>query len=334
MDDDYDTPWKEVVTHHFPEFMAFYFPQAHAAIDWSRPHDFLDQEFAALSRDAELGRRVLDKLVRIHLHSGAEQWVLVHLEVQGQYDRDFAERIFVYNYRVYDRYRRPVASLALLTDAGARWRPSAFSYRLLGCEMRIDFPVVKLHDYAGDIDHLLTLDNPFALVTVAHLLTQKTKGNAHRRRIAKWRLTKLLYQRNWERERIINLYRVIDWIMFLPKELDVRLHQGILLFERRMTMTYMSSIERIGMEIGMKKGMEQGMEQGMAQGMARGMVQGVAQGRREGLSEALAFMLAQRFGELDFAVNDRLAAADAKQLTAWTKNVLSAATLSEVFDEK
>ncbi len=95
MDDDFDTPWKEVVTHHFPEFMAFYFPQAHAAIDWSRPHDFLDQEFAALTRDAELGRRVLDKLVRVHLHTGGEQWVLVHLEVQGRHDTDFAERIFV-----------------------------------------------------------------------------------------------------------------------------------------------------------------------------------------------------------------------------------------------
>jgi hypothetical protein len=112
MDDDVDTPWKEVVMHHFPEFMAFYFPQAHAAIDWSRPHYFLDQEFAALCRDAELGKRMLDKLVRVHTFAAGEQWLLVHLEVQGWHDGDFAERIFVYNYRVYDRYRRPVSSLA------------------------------------------------------------------------------------------------------------------------------------------------------------------------------------------------------------------------------
>jgi len=26
--DNYDTPWKEAIEHHFPEFMAFYFPQA------------------------------------------------------------------------------------------------------------------------------------------------------------------------------------------------------------------------------------------------------------------------------------------------------------------
>ncbi len=215
-----------------------------------------------------------------------------------------------------------MASLALLTDASKRWRPCAFSYQLLGCEMRIDFPIVKLQDYADRVDELLTLDNPFALVSAAHLLTQKTKGNAHRRRIAKWRLTKLLYQRNWERERIINLYRVIDWIMLLPEELDVRLHQGIMQWERRSAMTYLSSIERIGMEIGMKKGEELGRQIGLQIG------------RREALAEMLTVLLTERFGELDAVSSASLAVATADQLTAWTKNFVGARSLSEVFADK
>ena len=28
--DDYDSPWKDALEHAFPEFMAFYFPEAHA----------------------------------------------------------------------------------------------------------------------------------------------------------------------------------------------------------------------------------------------------------------------------------------------------------------
>jgi hypothetical protein len=32
--DDYDTPWKEIVTHAFPEFMAFYFPAALARSEY------------------------------------------------------------------------------------------------------------------------------------------------------------------------------------------------------------------------------------------------------------------------------------------------------------
>jgi predicted transposase YdaD len=317
--DDYDTPWKEVVTHHFPEFMAFYFPAAHAAIDWSRPHTFLDQEFAALSRDAELGKRLLDKLVSVHLVDGGQPWVLVHLEVQGWHDRDFAERIFVYNYRAYDRYRRAVASLALLTDGSQHWRPDAFGYRLLGSEMGIRFPVVKLVDFADRIDELESHPNPFALVTAASLQARQTRGSAHRRRIAKWHLTKLLYQRDWSKQRIINLYRVIDWIMRLPQGLEARLREGILQMERRRAMTYLSSIERIGMEIGMKKGMQQGLEEGRQEG------------RQEGRAELLAELLARRFGELDADVRERLAAATAEQLSVWGANFVDARSLAEVF---
>ena len=38
--DQYDTPWKEAVERYFPEFMAFYFPDAHAQIDWSQRYTF------------------------------------------------------------------------------------------------------------------------------------------------------------------------------------------------------------------------------------------------------------------------------------------------------
>ncbi len=50
--DDYDSPWKEAIEHHFPEFMAFYFPQAYSQIDWSKGYDFLEQELRAIVRDA------------------------------------------------------------------------------------------------------------------------------------------------------------------------------------------------------------------------------------------------------------------------------------------
>jgi len=46
--DQYDSPWKEVIERYFPEFMAFYFPDASAEIDWSKEHVFLDQELRAV----------------------------------------------------------------------------------------------------------------------------------------------------------------------------------------------------------------------------------------------------------------------------------------------
>jgi len=88
--DDYDTPWKEAVSRYFPEFMAFYFPQAHAAIDWGRPYLFLDKELAQVAQDAELGKRLADQLVQVTALAGGQEWVLVHIEIQGGRDSNFA----------------------------------------------------------------------------------------------------------------------------------------------------------------------------------------------------------------------------------------------------
>ena len=112
--DDYDSPWKEAVESYFPEFIEFYFPEASRQIDWARGYQFLDQELRAVVQDAELGKRFVDKLAKVALRDGSERWVYVHLEVQGSAQAEFAERMFVYNYRLYDRYRQPVASLAVL----------------------------------------------------------------------------------------------------------------------------------------------------------------------------------------------------------------------------
>lgn len=42
--DDYDSPWKGLIERYFPEFMAWFFPEAYAGIDWERGYEFLDQE--------------------------------------------------------------------------------------------------------------------------------------------------------------------------------------------------------------------------------------------------------------------------------------------------
>ena len=133
MNDHYDSPWKEAIEHYFPEFMAFYFPDAYTAIDWSKEHVFLDQELRAVVQDAELGTRFVDKLVRVTELGGEESWIYIHVEVQGSRQAEFAKRMFVYNYRIFDRYEKPVASLAVLADEHKQWKPSSYSYCVLGC---------------------------------------------------------------------------------------------------------------------------------------------------------------------------------------------------------
>jgi len=84
--DDYDSPWKEALERYLPDFLALLFPQAYAGIDWSKGYEFLDTELQQIVRDAELGRRLADKLVRVVDTEGQEDWLLIHLEIQGKRD--------------------------------------------------------------------------------------------------------------------------------------------------------------------------------------------------------------------------------------------------------
>ena len=94
---DYDSPWKEALDLYFEPFLALFFHQAHADVDWSRGYEVLDKELQQVVREGELGRRLVDKLVKVWLTEGQEQWVLVHVEVQTSEEADFAKRMYVYN---------------------------------------------------------------------------------------------------------------------------------------------------------------------------------------------------------------------------------------------
>ncbi|WP_242518946.1 hypothetical protein [Halochromatium roseum] len=83
----------------------------------------------------------------------------IHVEVQGEPETAFAERMYTYHYKIRDRYQVPVASLAVLADTDQRFRPRQFSSALL--------------DYAEPERwaELEASDNVFALVVMAQILS-------------------------------------------------------------------------------------------------------------------------------------------------------------------
>ncbi|MCA2927704.1 MAG: DUF4351 domain-containing protein, partial [Microcystis sp. M020S1] len=236
-----------------PEFFAFFFPDAYTAIDWERGFDFLDQELRQVVRDAELGQRFVDKLVKVYLKDGEETWILIHLEIQSQYESQFAERIYVYNYRIFDKYRRRVASFIVLGDENTNWRPSEFGYEIFGCQVNFSFPVVKLLDLGQDWEALVNNRNPFATVVMAHLKAHQTRNNRQERLEWKLSLTRRLYQQGYQRQDVINLFRFIDWLMSLPKNLEQEFWREIRQWEEETRMPYITSVERLGIEQGMQR---------------------------------------------------------------------------------
>ncbi|MEH1964437.1 MAG: transposase [Nostoc sp.] len=247
---DYDSPWKEVIELYFPRFLEFFFTQAYAEIDWTRPYEFLDTELQQLEPDAEIGRRLVDKVAKVWLLDGEEAWVLVHVEVQGQYDSQFAERMYTYNYRLFDRHKKRVISLAVLADEQANWRPSSYSYQLGGCCVSLEFPVAKLLDYEQGWETLEQTTNPFGVIVMAHLKTKATQRNPENRLQWKLSLVRRLYERGYSREDIRELFRFIDWVMVLPKELAFNFKTEVRSYQETDKMRYVTSIERLAKEEG------------------------------------------------------------------------------------
>lgn len=250
---DYDGAWKEGVEQYFEAFLAFFFPEIQAEIDWPRGYEFLDQELQQLMRESEVGKQFVDKLIKVWLNDGNETWLLVHLEIQSQVDTSFAKRMFSYHYRIFDRYNREVVSLAILGDNQANWRPQEYSYGRWGCRLSLQFPVVKLLDYEARWLELEQSDSPFAVLVMAHLRTQATTQDFASRLRWKLSLIKRMYELGYSRDKIFQLFRLLDRLMTLPPDLDLDFKAEFERFEAEQEMRYITSIERIGIAEGIQQ---------------------------------------------------------------------------------
>jgi hypothetical protein len=189
--DDYDSPWKDIIEKHFKSFMEFFFPNAAAQIDFEKGYTFLDKELQKIMIDSELGRRFADKLIQVCMKTGNKVLIRIHVEVQGQFDKEFTQRMFVYHYRIFDRYGEQPVSLAVLADDNPNWKPDTHTFELLGCRLDLKFSAVKLLDYDRSWEELEKSDNPFALVVIAHIKTKETKSDDITRKKWKGELTQL-----------------------------------------------------------------------------------------------------------------------------------------------
>ena len=241
---EYDNPWKEALELYFEDFMGFFFPHIHAEIDWSKGYEFLDKELEKIVRDAKIGRRHADKLVKVFQISGGETWLLIHIEIQDDKDKAFEKRMFVYNYRIFDRYEVQVVSLAVLTDTSSKWNPCEYRSEKWGCENIFRFPAVKLRDYRKQWKKLEQDANPFSLVVMAHLKSKSVKKGESRKRW-KLHLMRLLFERGYDRQDILELFRFIDWLVELPEDMEKQFQDELIEITEEKKMPYVTSIERL-----------------------------------------------------------------------------------------
>ena len=133
-----------------------------------------------------------------------------------------------------------------------------------------------------------------------------------RRQDAKWTLYRGLFGRGLSREAILELFRVLDWLLALPPSLERELAARIARHEEEVRMPYVTSVERIGRE----KGLEEGREKGLEEGVLRGR------------HETLRLIVSTRWGAPSSSLDERLRAAVAgPDFAAVTSQATSAPSL-------
>jgi hypothetical protein len=251
-DSDYDGAWKEVLRQYLRQILEMYLPAIAAAIDWRHPPQWSDKELGRILRQRRRRPKSVDMLVKVRLLSGAEQWILLHLEIQSSREAGFEFRIFRYNSGLVWVYGQRVVTAVILADLDESWRPEEDIFRLADFETRLRFPVCKLIDKLDSDwrdDHSLPVQ-----VARAQIAALRTAGDPTGRYRAKWRLVRNLYNVGYNADELREIFRLIDWMMSLPEDLSRKFEEELVVLEESLDMPYVTSVERIAEERGKQEG--------------------------------------------------------------------------------
>jgi len=171
-----DILWKSILEDVFDDFLRFFIPDADHLFDLSRGVEYLDKELEQLfpPEGDEYKPRYVDKLAKVHTRKGAEEWILVHVEVQGYRDNLFAKRMFQYYTRIWDKYDKPIVAFAIFTDSEPGFHPHAFEQSFLGTSLCYKFNTYKVMDQVETA--LAENPNPFAAVALTVKTALKRNG--------------------------------------------------------------------------------------------------------------------------------------------------------------
>lgn len=259
---DYDSPWKLALTGFFRPLLELCFPRIATELDWGRGIEFLDTELHEILRESAEGRQQVDKLARVYLEDGTTRRILVHVEVQHWPERDFEKRLFSYYTRLTQK-GEPVVTAAILADTDPKWRPARYENEMLGCGVRFDFPVCKLLDLLERREELERSQSPAAVLVLANWASQKMGLHDRERFGWKMRLMRSLYEKGFGRDHIVELYRLIDWLLELPAGAEQEFRTKIIQYDQENIMPYVTSIERLAKAEGRQEGRQEGLEAGL-----------------------------------------------------------------------
>ena len=255
-----DALWKGIIEDLAEEFIRYFFSPYTESIDFEKGFVFLDKELEKLFPMSESQRRHADKLIKAFLKDGTEQWFLIHVEVQGYPDPDFARRMFQYAYRIVDRYERPLSTLAIYTDTHRAYHFSSYRETFFGTELHYRFQTFILMD--REPEALRWSDNIFGLALEAARRELDLSGEDDEQRLyIKSELVRHLFQQGIAKIKIRYLLDFINY--YIHFEQADYFHK----FEEEIQLLTKSNKEMGIREAILQEVKEEGLEEGRVKGI-------------------------------------------------------------------
>lgn len=215
-----DQLWKEIIENHFDLFVEYFLPELFPKINFSKQIEFLKQELEEITaQNKRKGRKNCDCLVKVFLKNGKSKWILIHIEVEGSGKANFSERMYIYNYRAFDKFKVDIVALGIATGENIPKNLGIYKREFFGTKLIYEYNTFVVKNQYVEV--LQNQQNPFALAILACLYVMQTK-NAYKKRLNfKLILIRLLFERNYNRHAIVSFLKFIKLLVTLPLELEM-----------------------------------------------------------------------------------------------------------------
>jgi predicted transposase/invertase (TIGR01784 family) len=262
---DHDQLFKRLLELFFREFMDAFFPKASRAIDLE---DITFLPVATYS-DIPIGEKhEVDILAQTRLR-GEPGLVLVHIEPQSYYQKDFAARMFRYFSYLYDKHRQRIVPIAVFSYDQVHSEPDNFN-------LGFDFlDVLRFRFYKLELKKLnwrkyIRGNNPAAAVLMSKM------GYAENEKVqVKKEFVRMLARMKLDPVRSHFLMGFFEQYLRLNKREEELFRQEISKLNKEeiaMAMELTNSWEEKGREEGLTEGLAKGREKAALE-MARKMLQ-------------------------------------------------------------
>ena len=149
-------------------------------------------------------------LIKVFSKQRQPQWLLIHIEVQGYQDSEFAQRMFTYFYRIWDRYQQKVMSIAIFTDDNKDFKPHKFVYEYEKTCNTYEFDTFKVLEKSEQ--ELNIPNNPFSVVMLTAKKALKRQNLADEQQLI-WKkdLVLALREANYSGDKIRQILSFIPY---------------------------------------------------------------------------------------------------------------------------